>query len=127
MSETVDVVPALTKAVHDLDASRRVGWAKALDGAERIDDLERQLAMLQSELDTLRAAYIRLNGFVQNLQYERAPSWDAEVQRHDQAMRAYYTEHRGEGRTKTGLRRTYRAGSIAARNHHRYLRQLSAP
>lgn len=65
-SETA-ATDALARGLLSVDASRRVGWAKAFDGARRIDDLETQVGSLQSELDSLRTYYARLVAFVQGL------------------------------------------------------------
>lgn len=58
-ADAAQTVDALSKSVLDLDASRRVGWARAYEASSREDDALRDLNIARSDLALLTrfAAY----------------------------------------------------------------------
>jgi hypothetical protein len=70
MTETDQVVSALTKSVHDLDASRRVGWAKMFSAVERLDVAERDRSIAKEDRQLFCQRLSYLYGF-----FERYLEW----------------------------------------------------
>lgn len=89
MTAEADVLGALVTGTESLEASRRVGWAKAYEGQARIESLEEQIRVLTDELKTTRRAYSRLVGFVSNLPGRRSEAFIDEVKAHVAAERTF--------------------------------------
>jgi hypothetical protein len=87
--EQSDVEQALATGLISMDASRRVGWAKAFEALRRIDSLEEEVRQLRDERKHLRRAYSRLLGFVQNIPTTKSPVFNREVQAHSTAERSF--------------------------------------
>jgi len=54
---------ALTSAIATLDASRRVGWAKAFASAEKLDEASRDINVLTGDRNAFRKGLSYLYGF----------------------------------------------------------------
>ena len=67
---TDDTTTALTKSVLNMDASRRVGWAKAFSAEASADDLARQVNIATSERDIFRRYAGYVTGFLQRYSQE---------------------------------------------------------
>ncbi len=89
---------ALAAGLLSVDASRRVGWAKAFENARRVESMEEQIRVLTAEKKALRRAYSRLLGFVQGLPGSKSPIYDEEVAAHTKAERPFrHTDAYGKG------------------------------
>lgn len=113
-----DTIPeALAAGLLGIDASRRVGWAKAFERARRVEGLEEQVSGLQSELNELRLCYVRLVGFTDNLPVPLGGDagtqsvFRAEMNLHKSAIRSYLN------------RRAYNSGRNEADKHRGLVRQ----
>lgn len=92
VSETEGVlreIQALSTAVIGIDASRRVGWAKAFEALRRLDDLEEQVRQLSDELKWLRRAYSRLCAVTQHMSKPISDVLNDELAAHFAAERSF--------------------------------------
>lgn len=63
-TEPSETIAALAKSVNDLDASRRVGWAKAFDAQQAKEEADILAAHAQSDRDDLRKMVSFLFGYL---------------------------------------------------------------
>lgn len=81
---------ALAAGLLGIDASRRVGWAKAFERARHVESLEEQVAVLREDVKLLRKAYHRLFGFTVNLPGPKSDVYDAELHIHKETVHASF-------------------------------------
>lgn len=67
MTKDSETVKALTTAVHDLDTSRRVGWAKQYEASGRLDEALRDLNICRGDRESLIHYASFMHGLLQSL------------------------------------------------------------
>lgn len=87
--ESEKVPDALAVGLLGIDASRRVGWAKAFAALGRVDSLEEEIRQTRDELKWLRRAYSRLLGFVVQLPNDPTKVLKRELATHLRAERTF--------------------------------------
>ena len=67
MSTEQETIDALSASVKDIDASRRVGWAKAYDSTAKLDEMARMYNLAKGDAEMWRRGASYTVGFVQGL------------------------------------------------------------
>jgi hypothetical protein len=62
-----DVVCALTRSVHAIDGSRRVGWAKSFAAEQKADGLSRDLNIARADIAILTRYAATLHGILEGV------------------------------------------------------------
>lgn len=71
MTNPTGQIEALTKSVNDLDASRRVGWARSYEAATKHEETERDLNVARGDLAMVTKLAAYMFGMLTALQAEQ--------------------------------------------------------